>query len=153
VPRYRSRDGTHLTVCAVETGGRQQTATVRRGFVTRPWSDSSRTGRFQTCPYCGIVLRFLADAIILRHFLNRRATIISSPWNERTRTFMFLPGGASYALTYDNVSSLFQIVVTLPLPPPVEGGGFQIPLPLRERVGRGGVGNRDLSSKVSAYEG
>ncbi|MGO9118910.1 MAG: hypothetical protein ACLQPD_15040, partial [Desulfomonilaceae bacterium] len=33
----------------------------------------------------------LADAIVLRHFLNRRATIISSLWDERTRTFKLAP--------------------------------------------------------------
>ena len=32
-------------------------------------------------------------------------------------------------------------IVALPLPPPVKGGGFQIPLPSRERAGRGANSN------------
>ncbi len=83
MPRYRSRDGTHLTVCAVETGGRQQTATVGAGL-------KPALGRIHQ-ERAGFKLRhratILADAIILRQFLYRRATIISSRWDQRTRTF------------------------------------------------------------------
>ena len=42
------------------------------------------------------------------------------------------------ALTYHNLSSLFKVVITLPLPPPVEGGGFKTLSPGGRGEGEGG---------------
>ena len=67
------------------------------------------------------------------------------------RTQKLLPEGAgAYALTYDNVRLVISNSCHPPPTPSRRGRGIKIPLPWREKEGRGGIVIK-IESKLSAY--